>query len=179
MEDSFFSTGSPIRITPFHGFISLAFLILILVGGTELRIVGLCGFLLNSYNVLTRKGTVTLTPSDVRIRTQRWTKIPYSNVSQAKHYEEPSLPAWKRWLYGPGFEDVKAFMANPAVGIYLHSPRWIFHRTPFPMFLRLKVVRVYLEHDEEERFIGELTERIAVSTRAQHREERDPEDADE
>ncbi|HEU0072963.1 MAG TPA: hypothetical protein VFS30_03060 [Dehalococcoidia bacterium] len=157
-----FRTVRATRLTPFHGILHLAFLILIVAGGTELRILGLLGFVQMTSNLLARHGWVLLSAHEIRIRTHIRTTISFSDIVEVKKYEAPPLPEWKRWLYGPGFEDIQMFFAVPAVGLYLRKPRWILCRG-LPPLLRYRIVRVYLDREDEEEFLLEVATRMKSS----------------
>jgi hypothetical protein len=159
-----FQTVSPGRVGPVMGLVQLVFITLLLFGGTELRILGASGLLLSAYSLLIRRGSVTVSSLGCRIRTHVWTEIRFSEIAEVKRYEFPPFPEWKRWLYGPSFEVILETSAAPSIGIYLKSHRWIFSKAPIPIFMRVDVVRVNLDEDDEKRFLSEMHQRLQLSS---------------
>jgi hypothetical protein len=165
MEDVTFRTEKSVHVSLVHGLIGLAFLLLILLGHAEWRLVGWVGLAFNALIPLTnRKGEVILREREIQIKTALNVTVRYDAIREVKPYEEPPQSAWKDWVFGPQFRTIKELHTPPMIGLYLHSPRWMIHLFGIPVPVRFNTVRIIIPVDDQAEFINAVSGRMTRSS---------------
>ncbi len=148
-----FRDTSPVRRSFWYTSLAFVLFVAFVMLGGVLQVMGFIGLLATTLGLLTDRGNVYVNDSEIRFRNTVWGTVGYDGISTVEMYY-PDVRSGEWWfLITEAQKQIVQASLKPAIAIGLKKPTWLWHIYPFPYPVRLKSVRVYLEEDDETRFM--------------------------
>lgn len=144
------------------------FVAMVLLGDAILRIIGVFGLLFTIPGQLLDRGSVSLGEGAVRLRTTVWCSIPYSEIESVGRRQRDLTPGPLKYIYTPAQKQVLEAKSNGPLALYLKRKRWVVLMSPLPCLFPRSYVDVYLDPEDEPRFIAEIEARIETGQEPEH-----------
>jgi hypothetical protein len=164
-----FKDISPVRSTRWGPLVVPAiFVLAVIFGDAILRTMGGFGLLLTIPGQILNRCSVNLGETAVRLRTQMWCSILYSEIESVGKRQRDLSPGPLRYIFTPAQKQVLEAKSNVPLAIYLKRRRWLMGMSPLPHLFPRSHVDVYLKEEDESRFIGEIEARIERGPELEH-----------